>query len=90
METPAAFFETRRFAAMLGATVEFSKWEGQTYDPKRNVIYIAMSDVRRGMEDLRLENKVSTKFDMGTTNDVRVQYNRCGENLPVCVILQSL
>jgi hypothetical protein len=28
MTKPAAFFETRRFAAYKGATTEFSKWEG--------------------------------------------------------------
>ncbi len=47
MEKFAAFFETRRYAALLGATVEFSKWEGITFDPTRNVLYTAMSDVRQ-------------------------------------------
>ena len=48
MEKAAAFLETRRYAAYKGATTEFSKWEGITYDPKRNMLYTSMSAVRRG------------------------------------------
>jgi len=36
--TFAAFLETRRYAAMLGATTEFEKEEGITYDPDRNKV----------------------------------------------------
>ena len=50
MEKAAAFLETRRYAAYKGATTEFSKWEGITYDSKRNVLYTSMSAVRRGEE----------------------------------------
>ncbi len=40
-----------RYAAMLGATTEWSKWEGITFDSKRRRLYTAMSEldqVRRG------------------------------------------
>lgn len=40
----AAFFETRRYAAMLGATTEGSKWEGFVYSPKQKKAYTAISD----------------------------------------------
>lgn len=33
-EIEAAFFETRRYAALVGATVEFAKGEGIVYDDK--------------------------------------------------------
>jgi hypothetical protein len=36
METAAAFLETRRVAALKGATTEWEKLEGVTYDPHRN------------------------------------------------------
>lgn len=78
MEKAAAFFETRRYAAYLGATVEFSKWEGITFDPKRGRIYTAMSVVRQGMEDFGSSGRPSTSYDACGPNHVRVQYNRCG------------
>ena len=34
METAAAFLETRRFAALKGATTEFTKMEGQAINKK--------------------------------------------------------
>lgn len=45
----ASRLESRRFAALLGATHEFRKMEGFTYDPERNRAYIAISDVASGM-----------------------------------------
>jgi len=74
----AAFFETRRWAAMLGATTEFSKWEGQTYDPEHNVLFISISDVFYGMEDGATLGKKSSRYDAGTPNDVHLKYNPCG------------
>lgn len=47
----AAYLETRRLAAYLGATTEGSKWEGFSYDPYTKKAYTAISDVRYGMED---------------------------------------
>ncbi|KAG2443999.1 hypothetical protein HYH02_009199 [Chlamydomonas schloesseri] len=78
MEMYAAFFETRRYAGILGATTEFSKWEGITFDPHRNKLYTAMSDVREGMEDFGNRGANSSKWDGCTSNDVRLKYNRCG------------
>ena len=43
-EKAAAFLETRRYAAMLGATTEFNKMEGVTLNAKDRKVYIAISD----------------------------------------------
>ncbi|KAL4447901.1 hypothetical protein ABPG75_005120 [Micractinium tetrahymenae] len=78
METAAAFLETRRYAAYLGATVEFSKWEGITWDPKRCQLYTAMSSIRQGMEDSASSGSPNPRYDIGGPNHVRLPYNKCG------------
>lgn len=70
-EKAAAFLETRRYAAMLGATVEYRKEEGVTFDPDHGVLYVAMSQVRKGMED-------GASQDDGGNNDIRLEANYCG------------
>ncbi|GAB4821502.1 hypothetical protein N2152v2_008548 [Parachlorella kessleri] len=74
----AAFFETRRYAAYLGATTEFSKWEGITYSPSRNKLYTALTEIRYGMEDNAKKGKNDTEYDIGSNNDIRLPYNPCG------------
>ena len=49
MEMAASRLETRRYAGYLGATIEFNKEEGITFDPDRNRLYLAMSDVTGSM-----------------------------------------
>jgi secreted PhoX family phosphatase len=51
METAAAFLESRRYGAMLGATSEFTKMEGVTHNPEDRKLYIAMSYIEAGMVD---------------------------------------
>ncbi len=58
-EPHAAFFETGRYAAYLGATTEFSKMEGMTYDGDNRVLYASMSFMRNGMTDN------TTRYDIG-------------------------
>ena len=48
-EAIASRLETRRWAAMEGGTTEFRKMEGITFDPDRNRLYLALSEVDRGM-----------------------------------------
>ena len=50
-EQMAAFLETRRYAAYLGAITEFRKEEGITFNPDNNKLYVAMSQVAKGMTD---------------------------------------
>jgi uncharacterized protein len=49
MEKAAAFLETRRYAAYLGATTEFTKMEGVTSNRQDKKLYIAMSYVQKAM-----------------------------------------
>lgn len=49
-EKAAAFLETRRYAAMLGATTEFNKMEGVALNEKDKKVYIAISDQSKAME----------------------------------------
>ncbi|MFJ8261897.1 alkaline phosphatase PhoX [Rummeliibacillus sp. NPDC094406] len=49
-EKAAAFLETRRYAALLGATTEFNKMEGVTLNAKDGKVYIAISDQSKSME----------------------------------------
>ncbi|MFD3448851.1 PhoX family protein [Microbacteriaceae bacterium 4G12] len=51
MEKAAAFLETRRYAGMIGATTEFNKMEGLTSNEKDGKLYMAISDLSKGMED---------------------------------------
>ena len=79
MEKVASRLETRRYAAMLGATTEFNKEEGITFDTKRNKIYLAMSFVERGMEDNKKDGAANTSYDVGGANDIKLSgFNACG------------
>ena len=49
MHKLASRLESRRYAALMGATHEFRKMEGFTFSPARNQGYIAVSEVGRGM-----------------------------------------
>ena len=72
MEKVASRMETRRYAAMMGATTEFRKEEGVTYDSKRDVLYVAMSEVSKGMLD-------GDSKDTGGPNHIRLtEANKCG------------
>jgi len=51
MEKAAAFLETRRYAALLGATTEFSKMEYIAYNKGDNKFYVVISRIETGMID---------------------------------------
>ena len=72
MEIAASRLETGRYAAYMGATTEFRKLEGATFDPDTNRFYIAVSRIKRGMLD------GDKKYDKGGANDVRMTENYCG------------
>lgn len=50
-EKAAAFLETRRYAAVMGATTEFSKMEYIAYNAKDSKYYVVISRVEKGMSD---------------------------------------
>jgi secreted PhoX family phosphatase len=65
MDSPLApFLETRAYAALKGATAEFTKMEGAVLDAKRHRLYIAISDATKGMSDVK--------------GDLQLNQNRCG------------
>jgi secreted PhoX family phosphatase len=68
MEKAAAFLETRRYAALLGATTEFSKMEGVTHNARDPKAYVVISRVEAGMLDVASD----------PANDVRVARNDGG------------
>ena len=49
MEQAAAFLESRRYAAYLGATTEFNKMEGVALNAADKKVYIAISYLEKGM-----------------------------------------
>jgi len=49
MEQAAAFLETRRYAAYLGATTEFNKMEGVAVNAADKKAYVAISYLEKGM-----------------------------------------
>lgn len=70
--------ETRRYAAYKGATTEFRKEEGITFDPVNSKLYVAMSAVERGMEDFKKGGEDNDKYDVGGNNDIKLESNYCG------------
>jgi len=88
----ASRLESRRYAAVMGATHEFRKMEGFTYDNKRNVAYMAISEAARGMlnntndPELKTRNARTNRGDIenydfngATGNHIRLEHpNYCG------------
>lgn len=66
------------YAALQGATTEWSKMEGFSYSPLRRRAYMAMSDIREGMEDNMRKGKEDDRHDVGGRNEIRLPYNPCG------------
>ncbi len=77
-EIIASRLETRRYAALKGATTEFNKAEGITYDPKRNRLYTAITSIDRGMGDATEKGKPGDRYERGGPNHIRLGYNPCG------------
>ena len=78
MDLAASRLETRRYAALKGATVEIRKEEGITFDPENQRLFVAISEISNGMEDKASKGKESAKYDVGGSNDIKVAYNPCG------------
>ncbi|TFF22065.1 DUF839 domain-containing protein [Jiella endophytica] len=58
MEQAAAFLETHRYAALKGATLGFTKWEGTTVNAADKKAYVAMSYIYKTMTDGSTDIKV--------------------------------
>ena len=70
-EKAAAFLETHRYAAAMGASLEFTKMEGVALNRKDKVAYIAMSRVEKGMADTLGDIKVG-KITAGATYELKL------------------
>ncbi|WP_116133790.1 PhoX family phosphatase [Tropicimonas sp. IMCC34043] len=71
MDMAASRLETRRYAAIKGATTELRKEEGITFDPATNKLFVSMSEVAKGMAK-------GSKQDKGGPDDVQLTVNECG------------
>ncbi len=76
MAQAAAFLETRRYAALLGATTEFNKMEGVTHDAAGRKAYVVISRVEAGMSDrvgdIQLTaNKGGAIYELALTDKVK-------------------
>ncbi|MGB8621369.1 MAG: alkaline phosphatase PhoX [Paracoccaceae bacterium] len=49
--TAAAFLEMKRYAGMVGAATELRKSEGMAFDPANDTIYLAISEIGKGMAE---------------------------------------
>ncbi|MGD8190617.1 PhoX family protein [Brevibacillus ginsengisoli] len=77
MEKAAAFLESRRYGAIMGATSEFNKMEGVTLNAKDKKLYIAMSylsgamqaDDKAPTDDIKLPKiNAGVTFEVSLTN----------------------
>ena len=67
----ASRFETTRYAALQGATTEWTKMEGFDFAPELRKGYLAMSSIATSMTNAHTS-------DVGGPNHVRVPENFCG------------
>lgn len=72
MELAASRLESRRYAAYLGATTEFRKLEGITYNAEGHRLYVSFSEINNGVA------KGHAKWDLGGPDHVKLAENRCG------------
>lgn len=68
----AAFFETRRYAALKGATIEFANVKGLTFDRNTGKLFMSITRISR-RDRIMLQDDVT-----GSSNDVKVPSADCG------------
>ena len=71
-EKLASRLETRRYASLLGATSEFAKLEGLTFEPTSGALIASVSSIKDGMMH------GNPTYDVGGGDDFRMEYNPCG------------
>lgn len=71
-ELAASRLESRRYAAYVGATTEFRKTEGMTYNRAAHRLYVSFSELNQGM------TSDPTNKDLGGPNHVQLARNDCG------------
>lgn len=83
MELAASRLESRRYAGYLGATTEFRKNEGISFNPEASRLYVAFSEINNGA----LDNHATR--DKGGPNHVRLAENACGGVFEYSVVPDS-
>lgn len=68
----AAFFETRRYAALAGATIEFANVKGLTYDRNTDKLFLSLSRITK-RDRIMLQDDVE-----GSSNNIKVSSAECG------------
>jgi len=74
-ELAASRLESRRYAAYEGATTEFRKTEGITYNAATHRLYISFSEVNKGMINAAAG---ASPQDLVKVNHVQLAENYCG------------
>lgn len=74
----ASRLETRRMAAYLGATTEFSKMEGITFNARDGKMYMAMSRIYRGMTSGSDGKDDKYDYGNGSGDHIQLTENKCG------------
>ncbi len=72
MERAAAFLETHRYAALVGASMGFTKMEGTTVNARDRIAYVAMSYIQSSMVDGSTDIKVQGPL-AGAVYEMRLQ-----------------
>ena len=76
-EAVVSRLETRRYAALKGATTEWRKMEGITFNPERQTLYLALSEINNGML-ARNPTSPTDAAHVGGNDHIRVARNNCG------------
>jgi secreted PhoX family phosphatase len=76
--TLASRLESRRYAALRGATTEFRKMEGLAFDPAGRRLFLAISIIDRGMRERQKHGEGDAGFDHGGPDHIRLPVNPCG------------
>jgi uncharacterized protein len=71
-ELAASRLESRRYAGYLGATTEFRKNEGITFNPEASRLYVSFSELNNGTIDAHPTR------DLGGPNHIRLAESPCG------------
>jgi secreted PhoX family phosphatase len=79
MEKAAAFLETHRYAALMGASMGFTKMEGTTVNIKDKIAYSAMSSITASMADGTTDIKVK-KIKSGAVYALPLQGQQVDQN----------
>lgn len=68
----AAFFETRRYAALAKATIEFANVKGLTYDRNTDKLFLSLSRITK-RDRIMLQDDIE-----GSSNNIKVSSAECG------------